>query len=374
MYLVSKKAGRLDYIDMARGLGMLSIIIGHMGSSVVSDIVFTYHVPLFFLISGFFYKDKIETVKKYVCRLLKPYFITWILLIVLCTIKAGVKAIANSEEVGGVITYSIKYWLVAGLYGGGSTYANSFWGYNDIPIIGATWFFIALLWAIILLFLIEKLDIKTWSKTLLRVIKTCIVGVVFFVGWFSAKYSWWPLSIQAGCTGLGFLYIGYMYRLWKLDHKREEEYNKSKRSQWTIAIIAILLWLQSIVRAVNVEDDTSMSLVRNWFSNPILDIVGAVSVSWLIMQGMTKIDENCKKSAALRLIKRMLVFFGVYSDIILCIHLIDMNILPWDKIYSYVPYYTIAFILIFIFKLSLYYGVTKIITRRKCIFHKFYLG
>ena len=54
MHLVSKKAGRLDYFDMARGLGMLSIIIGHMGSSVVSDFVFTYHVPLFFLISGFF--------------------------------------------------------------------------------------------------------------------------------------------------------------------------------------------------------------------------------------------------------------------------------------------------------------------------------
>ncbi len=366
MHLVSKKAGRLDYIDMARGLGMLSIIIGHMGSSVVSDIVFTYHVPLFFLISGFFFKDKKETVKKYACRLLKPYFITWILLIVLCTIKAGVKAIANSDNVGGIITYSIKYWLVAGLYGGGSTYANSFCGYNDIPIIGAIWFFIALLWAIILLYLIEKLNIKTWSKTLIRVIKTCIVGIVFFVGLFSAKYSWWPLSIQAGCTGLGFLYIGYMYRLWKLDHKREE-YNKSKRPRWIFAIIAILLWLQSIVRAINVEDDTSMSLVRNWFSNPILDIVGAVSVSWLIVQGMIKIEKNSEKKAMLHIIKRILVFFGVYSDIILCIHLIDMNILPWDKIYSYVPFYAIAFILIFIFKLSLYYGVTKIITRRKCI-------
>ena len=64
MHLVNKKAGRLDYIDMARGLGMLSIIIGHMGSSVVSDFVFTYHVPLFFLISGFFFKDKKETVRE----------------------------------------------------------------------------------------------------------------------------------------------------------------------------------------------------------------------------------------------------------------------------------------------------------------------
>ena len=45
---------RIEYFDIAKGMGILSIILGHMGVEGVDRIVFTFHVPLFFLISGYF--------------------------------------------------------------------------------------------------------------------------------------------------------------------------------------------------------------------------------------------------------------------------------------------------------------------------------
>lgn len=58
---------RIEWIDTLKFLGIFSIYLGHLGSipNNIRSFVFSYHVPLFFLISGFFNK-KIE---------LKEYFL-----------------------------------------------------------------------------------------------------------------------------------------------------------------------------------------------------------------------------------------------------------------------------------------------------------
>ena len=48
-------------IDMAKGIGMIAVIIGHMTVPVkVTDFIFSFHMPLFFLINGYFFKEKSE--------------------------------------------------------------------------------------------------------------------------------------------------------------------------------------------------------------------------------------------------------------------------------------------------------------------------
>ena len=44
---------RLDYIDRAKGMLIILVVIGHIWQSgVVFDLIYTFHMPAFFVISG----------------------------------------------------------------------------------------------------------------------------------------------------------------------------------------------------------------------------------------------------------------------------------------------------------------------------------
>ena len=51
---IKEKNNRIEWIDICKYLGILAIYIGHFGTDAGSafKFVFTYHVPLFFFLSG----------------------------------------------------------------------------------------------------------------------------------------------------------------------------------------------------------------------------------------------------------------------------------------------------------------------------------
>lgn len=78
------KSKRIDYLDMAKGIGILLVIIGHISyvSEPVRQYISTFHMPLFFVISGMllYYKQEEKNslpdlaVRKFK-GLMVPYFI-----------------------------------------------------------------------------------------------------------------------------------------------------------------------------------------------------------------------------------------------------------------------------------------------------------
>ena len=46
---------RIEYLDVARGIAMLSVVLGHMGIFNINRVVFTYHLPILFFITGYFF-------------------------------------------------------------------------------------------------------------------------------------------------------------------------------------------------------------------------------------------------------------------------------------------------------------------------------
>lgn len=45
---------RLPEFDIAKGIAILCVILGHLGIKSINRVVFMFHMPLFFLISGYF--------------------------------------------------------------------------------------------------------------------------------------------------------------------------------------------------------------------------------------------------------------------------------------------------------------------------------
>ena len=88
---------RIEYIDIARGVGIILVVMGHNDfASTISPffyhVIYSFHMPLFFFLSGFFLNISVpfvEYFKKRFNSLLKPYFFT-VFLIYFTTVAFGV--------------------------------------------------------------------------------------------------------------------------------------------------------------------------------------------------------------------------------------------------------------------------------------------
>jgi fucose 4-O-acetylase-like acetyltransferase len=81
---------RLAYIDIARGIGIMLVVMGHtlaeanyhvQNSTVLffGQLIYSFHMPLFFFLSGMFFKSEIpflDMLKRRFDAVLKPYFFT----------------------------------------------------------------------------------------------------------------------------------------------------------------------------------------------------------------------------------------------------------------------------------------------------------
>ena len=58
--------GRTGYLDAARGFALLLVMIGHCitKGTFLHKFIFTFHVPMFFVISGYLYKHREGSVWK----------------------------------------------------------------------------------------------------------------------------------------------------------------------------------------------------------------------------------------------------------------------------------------------------------------------
>ena len=75
---------RLSFIDTAKFLAILFVVIGHCGVTNLSIFLYAFHVQLFFIVYGFVYTKKnlqvTEFIKKSVKRILVPYVLVYLIL------------------------------------------------------------------------------------------------------------------------------------------------------------------------------------------------------------------------------------------------------------------------------------------------------
>ena len=86
--------GRLQYIDIAKGIAILAVIIGHAairlaglshGAATIVAVCFTFHMPLFFLLSGYFlHYERPFNWKKEAKRLVVPCIVAALVIVRLC--------------------------------------------------------------------------------------------------------------------------------------------------------------------------------------------------------------------------------------------------------------------------------------------------
>jgi polysaccharide biosynthesis protein PslL len=120
---------RIEYIDIARGIGILLVVMGHNDFAVVSPflykLIYSFHMPLFFFLSGYFLNTTIgfwAFVKKRFNSLLKPFFFT-IFMIYFMSISFGnigfdtaIRRIAKSFYGAGHYLDWVQLWFLPHLF------------------------------------------------------------------------------------------------------------------------------------------------------------------------------------------------------------------------------------------------------------------
>lgn len=206
---------------------------------------------------------------------------------------------------------------IAFVYGSGSR--HDFFAL-ELPTNGAIWFLLALAWAECIFAVIMRSTSN--MKSAWRIALLYLVSVLlWFVGYFTAKVTWLPLSIQSAFSAMLFMAIGF--------HARIQGVFNKYRTNVVAFIVSVLIWIGVIYYSISNEND-HMSLVRSAFPSPMINIIGALAGTWSIISIATRID------SAKGGIKQCLSLIGRYSIVVMSMHAIE-SALPWGGIQRFVP-------------------------------------
>lgn len=288
-------------VDIARGIAMIAIVLGHLGLSGIDRVVYTFHIPIFYLITGYYSKtgENIGTVvKKRFRQLIVPYYLACVGVIVFACIFNNVgNEIYGIEDIPTLSVLIQK--IYASLYGSGVTYTEPF----IIIRIGAIWFLWATFWGTIFLSLIQKIK---------QAYRIFLVLGLFAAGYYTRSICWFPLSIQAGCCAAFYMYIGASIKEIKADYDRAPAEIKI-----SLFIISLCAWINFI------QQYQSFALVKCDIGRGPLDVIGSLCACYVLIIICKGIEKKT------RFLSNGLQFLGRYSLIMLVAHIIELDTFPW---------------------------------------------
>lgn len=281
---------RIGFIDVAKGIGIICVMLGHLGSEIIDKVVFTFHMPLFLLISGYFLNDNVpilEFIKKKAKRLLIPYYVTGgsiCILLMLADIVRGLWGEISSDFCNTIISV---------LFG------SCFNVTEQIHGIGAIWFLWGLFWATLIVRCLGKLQ---WRGAVW-------IGLLAVFSYVSFSVFVLPLSIQPGACAAIFVYLGW--KLKRIDLKRYIT------NTW-LMLLALGILVLEIMLGIRVD------IARNIYKVGLVSVLGAVLICFFVLSVSNIIYTT------IPMISKGLCFLGKYSLIVLCFHQIEMRVFPWS--------------------------------------------
>ena len=187
-------------------------------------------------------------------------------------------------------------WIKASFYGAGSSSHLP----ESFAAIGAIWFLLATFWGSLLMQIVLR---RNQYAQVIWVIALFVFGYVT-----ANRFMWLPFDIQPGCCAVLYMYIGYMAR------KKEDGIRKLMSKVWPVTF---LVWFAFICTF------KSFSLVRCDYGRGLVDIAASLCACYCVFFISEKLDRFDGR------IVWTLAKIGRYSLIILCIHLVEMDLVDW---------------------------------------------
>lgn len=299
MKTIDQTKNRVVWIDLARAIAIVMVIIGHSQGAYYGDywtrLLFSVHLPIFFVLSGYLYHDKTlkQTLRSDWWTLIVPY---------LTTVGLGAIIIAIKEFHSNFLTApsrntTLKQLLASAIYGIGPDQQLPIVNYH-LAGIGALWFLMA--------FLVGRLVFAG----IMKLVKSDLVRVgtaimLTISGYLLSKLLLLPWSINSALYVQIFFLAGYYVRKYQVMEKI------SHGGMLGLTVIFILSGLLGQLRIDNVTDPTI-----------VLGTLAGISNSIWLMKGTQYLAKWLKVWPRLL---AAVAFIGQQSLVILCLHLLDLE-------------------------------------------------
>lgn len=241
---------RVEWVDIAKGLAMIFVIVVHCGAHLpLTTILSSFHMPLFFIIAGFFLFSKKQIFKPFVKSKFKTLLIPYLIFgFLLATYSTCADIVAHRD-----ITPGFRH---IGLL------TNT----RSAPFFGSLWFLISLFTCEIILYFLNR---KTKNGAL--AITGCILAFCVGGGWLSYSKKGLPLCFDLTLLCMIFCQIGYYIYPYIYSLKKP------------IYIIDLLFVFSiSVIWNYNVMGN-SVDLFSNRIGNSFLFFCSALSGSLLVI-------------------------------------------------------------------------------------------
>lgn len=285
---------RLKYLDIARGIGLLLVIISH--SCGLSSYLINYYIPLFFVVSGYIYKAGRgygENIGRKAKRLLIPYFGYSAVLLVFYAVMGRTLQETRDSALG--VLYS-RYCLYDT-----TMYEDNVYLFTVAN--GAMWYLTAFFMASLVYHLV--IDKCLASRKFLC---GCILVLVAITMALAELPILLPWSMDIACVGALFMIVGTLLG-------RAEFFEK----KWNLPLVAGTLVVYILLSTINPGINMSVREYGKYgfLSVPFFILIGISGSMLCIWLG--KLIQN-------NVVGRLMAYIGQNTIILLAFHILGLEV------------------------------------------------
>ena len=293
---------RIEWIDFSKGIAILLVIIGHtIGNPIIRGVIFSIHMPLFFIVSGYTsrctknmtdYRNRLKTAA---LHLLVPAYCIYF-------IRFPLYIFVNQKS------YPLPNVLLTPLFASGVEIKI---GSMVVPAFGMMWFLVVL-FGVRILYEFLAMKCKGMKLTIL-----CII--VSFFGMIIGQIQFLPLSFDLIMATLIFFHIGQILKFY--------DFYKAKVMVYFIATIT---WTAGLAVCGLVLHNHLELATRSYplYLLSYLTAIAGCMFTFLIGAWMERIE-------MLHRIFSIFCFFGKNSMILYTIHAFDT--VPYQLVQDKMP-------------------------------------
>ncbi|MCR5475335.1 MAG: acyltransferase family protein [Lachnospiraceae bacterium] len=283
---------RSPWIDLARGVGILLVLFGHTEGNPLTWFVYGFHMPFFFILSGFMYKDRPMTV--FLKKLVKGYIIPYFAYCFANSLLRIPYMLVGPYSFSGVMNSLEAYWI-------GSLKGS----WRQMPNCMPLWF-------------LPTLAVSLFIFKMIQYIRSSYIRYMIYICLAITGYYWnficdrigidreWPFGFHAIPTAVSFIATGYVlikFIMAKADHRAH--------SGFMIIIPALAAGTVSII--LNHLYFSNVDVYFNKYGNIVLMYLGAVCMSLALLTICRSVEPHISRSNTIAVIGAYSTFFFAFD-------------------------------------------------------------
>lgn len=290
---------RNNVLDIMKGITILLMIYAHVSNiEFVNRVIFSFHMPLFFIIGGHLSKDNCEAkeilpfMAKSGKRLLIPYVVTMLLICLWIWRFEIIK-----------LRFNLTFLPVLDLlWGSGDMYISE---YGRL-YVGPLWFLFAIFVTRILFYIIHIVVDKWGTKNIRKDLYVVLLSVTFSMVAIVLYPHIEPLpwNILPGIAALIFYAIGWGIKRWNVPI-------------W-VKVMLVVCWIVIVVLNMRIDMRTCE------YGFIPLNVFGACGGTLLMYYVSRGIESFANKYRTINWVRDFLIWCSVGSLAILCMHSLDL--------------------------------------------------